>query len=147
MRITTSQEPAPRQTAQEATKGADTPIRQAYRLQNFLRTTAKYDITAPPGHSLKALEFFMDTTYRGTSEQFASSFALLARTLGLPARVVVGFRPGKAENGVYHVRSGHVLAWGGDQVREARMAVVLSHARQERGQGRPRRGVGGGPGE
>lgn len=100
-----------RKTAQEATKGADTPIRQAYRLQNFLRTTAKYDITAPPGHSLKALEFFMDTTYRGTSEQFASSFALLARTLGLPARVVVGFRPGKAENGVYHVRSGHVLAW------------------------------------
>ncbi|MFE3449545.1 transglutaminase family protein [Nonomuraea sp. NPDC059194] len=100
-----------RKTAQEATKGATSPISQAYRLQKFLRTTAKYDITAPPGHSLKALEFFMDTTYRGTSEQFASAFALLARTLGLPARVVVGFRPGEQDNGVYHVRSGHVLAW------------------------------------
>ncbi|MFD1934183.1 DUF3488 and transglutaminase-like domain-containing protein [Nonomuraea mangrovi] len=100
-----------RRTARQATKGADTPIGQAYRLQKFLRTTAKYDITAPPGHSLKALEFFMDTTYRGTSEQFASAFALMARTLGLPARVVVGFRPGAPENGVYHVRSGHVLAW------------------------------------
>ncbi|MEV4063741.1 DUF3488 and transglutaminase-like domain-containing protein [Nonomuraea dietziae] len=100
-----------RKLAQDATRGADVPIRQAYRLQNFLRTTAKYDITAPPGHSLKALEFFLDTTYRGTSEQFASSFALMARTLGLPARVVVGFRPGQAKDGVYHVRSGDVMAW------------------------------------
>ncbi|MEU6998552.1 DUF3488 and transglutaminase-like domain-containing protein [Nonomuraea sp. NPDC046570] len=100
-----------RKVAQEATKGADVPIRQAYRLQNFLRTTAKYDITAPPGHSLKGLEFFLDTTHRGTSEQFASSFALMARTLGLPSRVVVGFRPGEATGGVYRVKSGHVMAW------------------------------------
>lgn len=100
-----------RELAQEATKGADTPIKQAYRLQGYLRANAKYDITAPPGHSLKGLEFFLRTTQRGTSEQFATSFALMARTLGLPSRVVVGFRPGEAVNGVYHVKSGHVMAW------------------------------------
>ncbi|MEU8151113.1 DUF3488 and transglutaminase-like domain-containing protein [Nonomuraea sp. NPDC048901] len=97
--------------AQQATKGADVPIKQAYRLQSYLRTSATYDVTAPPGHSLKGLEFFLETTHRGTSEQFASTFALMARTLGLPSRVVVGFRPGQASDGIYHVKSGHVMAW------------------------------------
>ncbi|MEV4106012.1 DUF3488 and transglutaminase-like domain-containing protein [Nonomuraea sp. NPDC049695] len=100
-----------RKLAQEATKGATTPITQAYRLQKYLRTNASYDVTAPPGHSLKGLEFFLQTTHRGTSEQFATAFALMARTLGLPSRVVVGFRPGEASGGMYHVKSGHVLAW------------------------------------
>ncbi|MGP4104422.1 DUF3488 and transglutaminase-like domain-containing protein [Nonomuraea sp. KM90] len=100
-----------RRLAQEATEGADAPIKQAYRLQSYLRTNATYDVTAPPGHSLKGLEFFLQTTHRGTSEQFAATFALMARTLGLPSRVVVGFRPGQASGGVYHVKSGHVMAW------------------------------------
>ncbi|WP_156326136.1 DUF3488 and transglutaminase-like domain-containing protein [Nonomuraea sp. SBT364] len=101
-----------RKLAQEATKGADLPIKQAYRLQSYLRANAGYEVAAPPGHSLKGLEFFLETTHRGTSEQFASAFALMARTLGMPSRVVVGFRPGEAEpGGVYRVRSGHVMAW------------------------------------
>ncbi|MGP3965532.1 DUF3488 and transglutaminase-like domain-containing protein [Nonomuraea sp. 3N208] len=97
--------------AQEAVKGADEPMRQAYRLQSYLRANARYDVTAPPGHSLKGLEFFLQTAHRGTSEQFATTFALMARTLGLPSRVVVGFRPGQASGEVYHVKSGHVMAW------------------------------------
>ncbi|MGW6503184.1 DUF3488 and transglutaminase-like domain-containing protein [Nonomuraea angiospora] len=100
-----------RKLAQEATKGATAPITRAYRLQKYLRTNASYDVTAPPGHSLKGLEFFLQTTHRGTSEQFATTFALMARTLGLPSRVVVGFRPGQASGGIYHVKSGHVMVW------------------------------------
>ncbi|GAA4955420.1 transglutaminase-like putative cysteine protease [Nonomuraea thailandensis] len=100
-----------RRLAQQAVKGAGEPIKQAYRLQSYLRTSAAYDVTAPPGHSLKGLEFFLQTTHRGTSEQFAATFALMARTLGLPSRVVVGFRPGEQSGGVYHVKSGHVMAW------------------------------------
>ncbi|NRQ38374.1 transglutaminase domain-containing protein [Nonomuraea sp. NN258] len=97
--------------ARQATKGARTPIAQAYRLQNHLRANAAYEVDAPPGHSLKALEFFLRTTHRGTSEQFASAFAVLARTLGLPSRVVVGFRPGQPSGGIYRVKSGHVTVW------------------------------------
>ncbi|NUT41585.1 MAG: hypothetical protein HOV86_16510 [Thermoactinospora sp.] len=100
-----------RRLAQRATEGADAPIKQAYRLQKYLRENAKNDPTAPPGHSLKGLEFFLETTHRGTSEQFASVFALMARTLGLPSRVVVGFRPGEQRDGRYHVMSGDVVAW------------------------------------
>ncbi len=100
-----------RRIAQTATRGARLPFQQAVLLQKYLRTRAKYDVTAPPGHSMAGLEFFLRTSRRGTSEQFASAFAVLARTLGLPSRVVVGFRPGARSGGSYHVMSGDVLAW------------------------------------
>jgi hypothetical protein len=100
-----------RRIAQTATRGARLPFQQAVLLQKYLRARAKYDVTAPPGHSMAGLEFFLRTSHRGTSEQFASAFAVLARTLGLPSRVVVGFRPGARTGGSYHVTSGDVLAW------------------------------------
>ncbi|MBB5630607.1 transglutaminase family protein [Sphaerisporangium krabiense] len=100
-----------RSLAARVTRDARSPYQRASLLEHYLRTGLKYDVTSPPGHSLAALEYFLRTTHRGTSEQFAASFALLARTLGLPSRVVVGFRPGTADGGAYHVRSGDVLAW------------------------------------
>ncbi|RCG29416.1 hypothetical protein DQ384_20415 [Sphaerisporangium album] len=101
-----------RSLAERVTRNARSPYQQASLLEHYLRTRQKYDVTSPPGHSLAVLEYFLRTTHRGTSEQFAASFALLARTLGLPSRVVVGFRPGTpGSDGAYHVASGDVLAW------------------------------------
>src|SRR5207253_3173647 len=76
-----------------------------------LRANEANDVTAPPGHSYRNLEFFLTTSHHGTSEQFATTYALMARTLGLPSRVVVGFRPGRLSGGVWQVRSGDVLVW------------------------------------
>nr|WP_246560245.1 transglutaminase-like domain-containing protein [Kitasatospora kifunensis] len=45
-----------------------------------------------------------DSSHRGTSEQFATAFAVLARTLNLPTRVVVGFKPGLPADGVHGER-------------------------------------------
>ncbi|MDF5752335.1 DUF3488 and transglutaminase-like domain-containing protein [Spongiactinospora sp. TRM90649] len=97
--------------ARQAAGGAELPYQRAEALEAFLRSAAKYDITAPPGHSLPGLDYFLRQSRRGTSEQFAATYALLARTLGLPSRVVVGFRPGRQEDGVFRVRTGDVLAW------------------------------------
>lgn len=98
--------------ARRATAGARGPAQQAARLATFLREHAKNDVTAPPGHGYRAIEFFLTESRRGTTEQFAASFALLARSIGLPSRIVVGFRPGEAaEGGVRQVRGGDVLAW------------------------------------
>ena len=48
----------------------------------------------------------------GTAEQFASAFAVLARAVGLPTRVVVGFRPvPPGPDGVAVVRGGDATAW------------------------------------
>ncbi|MFC4006051.1 DUF3488 and transglutaminase-like domain-containing protein [Nonomuraea purpurea] len=80
--------------ARRATAGAKSPTQQAARLAAYLRKHAKNDVTSAPGHGYRSIEFFLTESRRGTTEQFAASFALLARSIGLPTRIVVGFRPG-----------------------------------------------------
>ncbi|MCA2221035.1 transglutaminaseTgpA domain-containing protein [Nonomuraea aurantiaca] len=98
--------------ARKATAGATSPMQQAVRLAAYLRKHAQYDVNSPPGHSYRSIQFFLTEAKKGTTEQFAASYALLARSLGLPSRVVVGFGPGKSEGGgVRQVLAGDVLAW------------------------------------
>lgn len=98
--------------ARKATAGATSPMQQAVRLAAYLRKHAGYDVNSPPGHSYRSIEFFLTEAKTGTTEQFAASYALLARSLGLPSRVVVGFGPGKSQGGgVRQVLAGDVLAW------------------------------------
>src|SRR6185503_9868836 len=47
---------------------------------------------APGGHGFVHIQRLLDTG-RGTSEQYASAYAVFARYLGYDARVVMGFRP------------------------------------------------------
>jgi transglutaminase-like putative cysteine protease len=100
-----------RQRAQEATVGSSFPYQQAARLADYLRKHYRYDAKAAPGHTYRSVEFFLETTRQGTFEQFATAFAVMARSLGLPTRVVVGFRPGFREADSWQVRSGDVLVW------------------------------------
>ncbi|MFI7125047.1 DUF3488 and transglutaminase-like domain-containing protein [Nonomuraea sp. NPDC050153] len=97
--------------ARRATAGAQNPTQRAARLAAYLRKHAVNDVNAPPGHGYRSIEFFLTESRRGTTEQFAASFALLARAIGLPSRIVVGFRPGAGSGGVRQVRGGDVLAW------------------------------------
>ncbi|KJE20884.1 Transglutaminase-like superfamily protein [Frankia torreyi] len=116
--------------AREVAAAGGTPFQRAYRLEQFLRTRFTYDPEAPSGHAYGHLAYFLDRSHTGTSEQFATAFAVLARVLGLPSRVVVGFHPaglpatgaapvgtdrtkndrtGAGRTGV--VRAGDVLVW------------------------------------
>ncbi|MFI7228153.1 transglutaminaseTgpA domain-containing protein [Nonomuraea angiospora] len=105
--------------ARRATAGAQSPTQRAARLAAYLRKHAVNDVNSPPGHGYRSVEFFLTESRRGTTEQFAASFALLARAIGLPSRIVVGFRPGtgsgsgsgSGSSGVRQVRGGDVLAW------------------------------------
>lgn len=67
----------------------------------------------PTGHSYPQLMSFLTTTKRGTSEQFAAAYVVLARILGIPARLVVGFRQSTEidSGGNSVVRNRDVLAW------------------------------------
>jgi transglutaminase-like putative cysteine protease len=75
------------------TASAATPYDQAIALQTQLRTF-DYDLDITPGHSEDALEQFLFVNRRGYCEQFAGAFAAMARSLGLPTRVAVGFTRG-----------------------------------------------------
>lgn len=100
------------QTAQTGTAGAAFPYQQAVRLAAFLQAEETYVPTAPPGHTYGHIAYFLATSHQGTSEQFATAFALMARTLGLPSRVVVGFQPGLAgPGGAYQITGADVLVW------------------------------------
>lgn len=100
-----------RDLAEQATAGSSFPYQQALRLAEWLRVNCTFDPEAVSGHSYRNLQFFLETSKRGTPEQFAAAFAVMARALNLPARVAVGFRSPPAVDGVVHVRAGDVTAW------------------------------------
>ncbi len=100
--------------AQQNTKRADTPYQRALLLERYLKNTYAFDPEAASGHGLATLAFFLTSKHggRGTSEQFAASFAVMARIVGLPTRVVVGFHAGHSVgNNRWVVRSGDAFAW------------------------------------
>lgn len=98
--------------ARTVTAGATTPYEQALALQRFFREGFTYTLDVPAGHSGDAVLRFLFETRAGYCEQFAGSFAAMARTLGLPSRVAVGFTPGElGADGLYHVRGEHAHAW------------------------------------
>ncbi|WP_410663360.1 transglutaminaseTgpA domain-containing protein [Amycolatopsis sp. lyj-84] len=67
----------------------------------------------PTGHGWPQLSRFLLDDKRGTSEQFAAAYVVLARLKGIPARLVVGYRaPDRPEgDGAYTVRNADVVAW------------------------------------
>lgn len=66
----------------------------------------------PTGSGWPQLRDFLLTTKTGTSEQFAASYVALARIVGIPARIAVGYRaPRAAPGSKVTVHNGDVLAW------------------------------------
>jgi hypothetical protein len=81
-------------------------------LASYLFRNEEFAPAAPPGHSYGSVSYFLGVSHRGTSEQFAAAYALMARSLGLPSRLVVGFRPGtKVAPGTWQVDGADVLVW------------------------------------
>jgi transglutaminase-like putative cysteine protease len=92
---------------------ATTPYEMALALQAWFRTQFRYSLDVPEGQSTQAIEAFL-LTKEGYCEQFAGTFAAMARSLGLPARVAVGFTPGEqdpADPAVFRVFGRNAHAW------------------------------------
>ena len=101
------------QLAEQIAVGESSPYLRALALELFISEHFRYAADAPSGHSYPNLRFFLFGDpraggQRGTSEQFATSFATLGRLLGLPTRVVVGFR---TPAGGGPVTAADALAW------------------------------------
>ena len=102
-----------RDLARQQTANATGPFQQALALQDYLRNNYTYDEAAPAGHSEDHLRYFLFRSKIGYCEQFAGSFAAMARAIGLPARVAVGFTPGAYDEAfdVFHVTTKEAHAW------------------------------------
>lgn len=107
--------PKIRQKAEEITARANgNPYQQAVLLQDYFRNTGGflYSTQRKSGTGLRALEVFLFEDKTGFCEQFSTAMALMARTLGIPTRVAVGFQEGKpGEDGEYTVRMLDMHAW------------------------------------
>ncbi|MEX0847798.1 MAG: DUF3488 and transglutaminase-like domain-containing protein, partial [Ilumatobacteraceae bacterium] len=100
-----------RALAAQVTAEADTPYDRARAIQDWFRNNFTYDLTVQNGHSDDAITSFLRIR-RGYCEQFAGTFAVMARAVGLPTRVAVGFTQGELRSdGRYHVLGRHAHAW------------------------------------
>jgi transglutaminase-like putative cysteine protease len=103
--------------AQKVTARGASDFERAVLLQNWFRTTGhfRYSLATKSGDGNDALLTFLARTKGGRvgyCEQFASAFAVMARTLSIPARVAVGFlQPTKAANGDWIYSAHDLHAW------------------------------------
>ncbi len=111
-------EPVPDQladTAQRWTSGAagqgDVAIKlEAQLRRGFYSHGLQNDFPSLSGHSFSRLQkLFTDAQMVGDEEQYAVAMALMARQLGLPARVVYGYQP--ASSGTVEITGDDVSAW------------------------------------
>jgi len=97
--------------AQQVAGSAPNSYDAAIALQNWFRSEFTYSLEVQSGHSNDAIEQFLDIRV-GYCEQFAGTFAAMARTLGIPTRVAVGYTPGiLGADGWYSVRGRNAHAW------------------------------------
>lgn len=71
----------------------------------------RYDLATAPGNSGDALVDFLFTGRTGYCEQFASAMAIMLRTLGVPARVAVGFTSGTTVGDARLITTEDAHAW------------------------------------
>lgn len=101
--------------AQEVTAGAASTYDQALALQTYFRDISnfRYDTRVPDARTDDAVwDFLIQRT--GYCVQFATAMTIMARTLGIPARIGVGFLPGRADTSVmgrYVVSGRQAHAW------------------------------------
>lgn len=86
------------QQARRITRGADTDYAKAVALQDYFAVTGgfQYDTQVDVGTGPDAIARFLRDK-RGFCVHYSFAMAAMARTLGIPARVAVGFAPGTAQ--------------------------------------------------
>lgn len=111
------------ETARSVTAGAQSPYDALVALQSWFRSSQfRYSLDAPvdagfDGAGMDAVaQFLQERT--GYCVHFASAFAVMARTLDMPSRIVVGYLPGTRSGSVeqtgtteFTVTSSQLHAW------------------------------------
>ncbi|PPK95247.1 transglutaminase superfamily protein [Kineococcus xinjiangensis] len=101
------------EAARTVTEGARDDYERAVQLQRYFRTTGGFTYStevADDGGS-DAVASFLDSR-SGFCVQFASAMAVMARSLGIPARLAIGFLPGeRVGDGRWRISAQDAHAW------------------------------------
>lgn len=100
--------------AREITAGAQTPYDQAQAITEWLRANIRYNqrIEAPPS-GVDPVDWLLFDSREGYCNYYASAEVVMLRSLGLPARLAVGFAEGEYDAGAnaYRVKEFDAHAW------------------------------------
>ena len=102
-----------RELAHDLTASHDNPYDKALALERYLRSIPYSEsIPAPPAKK-DAVDWFLFEEKRGYCDYYASSMAIMARAVGIPARIASGYARGvyDEETGTWTVRERDAHTW------------------------------------
>jgi hypothetical protein len=106
-------DPRIRDLAAGITAHVDNDYDKALAIELYLRTQYGYSLQMASSRVTDPLVYFLFQRKEGHCEYFASAMAVMLRTLGIPARIVNGFRTGEYNDltGSYIIRGRDAHTW------------------------------------
>ncbi len=101
-----------RTLAKTITAKATNPYDRAVAIETYLRAKIKYnDNVSEPPQGRDGVDYTLFDRPEGYCNYYASAMAVLARAVGIPARVASGYSLGDNSDGVYHVVEANAHSW------------------------------------
>jgi transglutaminase-like putative cysteine protease len=100
--------------AREITKKATTPFEKAQALEDFFQSGKfTYTLHANLPNTGQGVLDFLTKDRQGFCEQFAFAMAVLARLVGIPSRIAIGYTGGSQHSGgsIWHVTTSDAHSW------------------------------------
>ncbi len=101
--------------AESLTQNAPTMYDKAVALESYFHSHYTYNanITLPPGQEAVSWFLFRNSSHTGFCNYFSTAMAIMARELGIPARVVEGYTNGKydAKHNQWVIRGTDAHSW------------------------------------
>ncbi len=103
-----------RELAVEIASRYDNPYDKVLAIERYLRENMVYnEKIPPPPEGVDAVDYFLFDLRQGYCNYYASAMVVMARALGIPARLAAGYTTGEylAGKGRWRVREKHAHAW------------------------------------
>jgi transglutaminase-like putative cysteine protease len=100
--------------AEEITLPETSNYDRAVALEAYLRQHIEYDLDAPElPEGRDYVDFLLFDSRRDSCSGYATAMVVMARSVGIPARLAVGYTQGEldAETGIYRVRRDNAHSW------------------------------------
>lgn len=101
-----------RELANEIAGDSDNPYDAAKKIEQYLRTIPYNELISGPNPGEDGVDYFLFREQQGYCDYYASSMAVMLRSLGIPARIAQGYSQGQqTAPGEYEVRQTNAHTW------------------------------------